>query len=116
MENFVFYVPDLKKRLNSNYINQRQTFSETLNSTNEIIYVPEENRLYLISVEFEQVQFQLVLLDFLQNNVLFIKKKGSPGDMNEEIYKLLSSFKIDFLPKQMSFIMERSAKLDVDEI
>ncbi len=110
MEKLVLFIPDLefhfyrKKEFQESIAQLAYKFS---NTSSHVIYVPEERKLYLRSVSFGMMKFQLVLLDFRYNKITFVRKMDSQGDANRGVHELLSSWRFNFQPEKMSFVMER---------
>lgn len=110
MEKIVLYVPDLESQFHHN-----KEFQESITPLsctispiiNHIIYESAERKLYFRSVAFGTMEFQFVLLDFRRNNIVFVRKRNSIGDVNCGVYEWLSSLKFQFEPRKMSFVMER---------
>lgn len=109
MEKFVLYIPNLRELFERKEGLQKQLaqlFSEE-DEEREVIHIREENKLHISSVVFARMKFQLISLDLEHNNVTFEKEEGTRGDVNRGIYESLSALQVDFLPKKMSYIMER---------
>jgi len=118
LEELVLYVPDLEKQFNRRkewQHNMTQLSSSISNSTSHVNYIKEERKLYLRSVAFGTLEFQIILLDFEHNKVTFKRKENQPGNINEELYNLLTSYQLDFQPLQQSFIMYRPQKTIVEK-
>ena len=116
LEELVLYVPNLERQFNRRkelQHNITQLASSTSKPTNQVFYIKEERRLYLSSVTFGTLKFQTVLLDFEHNKVTFKRKENFPGNINEELYELLTFYQLDFQPLQQSFIMHRPQKTTV---
>ena len=113
MEKLVLYVPNLESQFY--HIKEFQESITPLSCTistaiNHIIYESVERKLYFRSVAFGKMEFQLVLLDFKHNKIVFMRKMNSPGDVNRGVYEWLSSLQFNFEPRKMSFVMERPKK------
>lgn len=110
MEKLVLYVPDLESQFY-----HKKEFQESItplsctisNTINHIIYESVERKLHFRSVAFGKMEFQLVLLDFMHNKIVFMRKIDTPGDVNRGVYEWLSSLQFNFEPRKMSFVMER---------
>ncbi|WP_318618193.1 hypothetical protein [Sporosarcina sp. YIM B06819] len=113
MEELILYVPNLEqqfyKRKELQY-NITQLPSSVTGSMSHVNYVKEERKLYFNAVTFGTLEFQVMLLDFEQNKITFKGKKDPSGNINERLYELLTSLKLDFQPIQMSFMMNRPIK------
>lgn len=109
LEELTLYVPNLKQQFDKREELQHNItlLSSSVLNTN---YIKEERKLYLSSVQFGTLAFQIVLLDFEQNRVTFKRKKDLPGDLYEGLSELLTSLKLDFKPIQLSFVMHRPIK------
>jgi len=118
LEKIVLYVPDLESQFHHN-----KEFQESITPLsctispiiNHIIYESVERKLHFHSVEFHEMKFQLVLLDFKRNNIIFMRKKDSTGDLNRVVYEWLSLLQFNFEPKKMSFVMERPKRNYIDQ-
>lgn len=104
MEELILYVPNLEKQFNR----RKELQLSTVN------YIKEERKLYFSSVAFGTLEFQGVLLDFEHNKITFKREGNVHGDINEELYKLLISYQLDFQPLQQSFIMHRPQQTKVE--
>lgn len=106
METLVLFVPNLESQFY-----RKKEFQESItplsctisSSINHIIYESVERKLYFRSVACGAMEFQLVMLDFRQNKIVFVRKRDPSRDVNE----WLSSLRINFEPRKMSFVMER---------
>ncbi|WP_342508516.1 hypothetical protein [Sporosarcina sp. FSL K6-2383] len=105
MEKLVLYVPNLEKQFNERKGLQQASFIS--NTTSHVNYIKEERKLYMSSAVFGTLEFQIVLLDFEENKIIFKRKKDLPRGINEELYELLTSCQLEFQPVQLSFVMHR---------
>jgi hypothetical protein len=113
LEKFVLFIPDLESQL-YNKKEFRESITQlsctVLTIPSHTIYESVGRKLYLRSVAFGTIEFQLVLLDFKCNKITFIRKMNSPGNVNRAVYEWLSSLGFNFEPKKMSFVLERPEK------
>lgn len=113
MEELILYVPNLEKQF---YNRKELQYSITQlpslvsNTKSNVEYIKEERKLYLSSVAFGMLEFQIVLLDFEQDKITFKRGRDLPGDINDGLYELFTSLKLDFQPIEMSFLMNRPIK------
>lgn len=113
MEEYVVYIPNLEPLFYETkelYENVAQLANQTSNLSSNLIYLKEERKLYLRSVAFGTLEFQFVLLDFENDQILFKCSSESIGDKNRLIYEFLTTLRWDFHPEKMSYVMERRAK------
>lgn len=116
LEELVLYVPNLERQFNRRkelQHNITQLASSTSKTTSHVNYIKEERKLYLSSVTLGALEFQTVLLDFEHNKVTFKRKEHFPGNINEELYELLTFYQLNFQPLQQTFIMHRPQKTTV---
>ncbi|WP_342513140.1 hypothetical protein MKY34_21485 [Sporosarcina sp. FSL K6-1522] len=113
MEKIVLYIPNLESQIMKNkrfreYV--MQLSAATRSPNRDIKFAYEERKLYFGTIASGKTQLHLVSFDFIRNRLSFRKKEGATGDVNREVYELLSSSDVDFMPHQMSFVMERPPK------
>ncbi|MFS0575852.1 hypothetical protein AB1K83_09465 [Sporosarcina sp. 179-K 3D1 HS] len=117
MEKFELYVPNLRNLLE----NKRGCKGERAKLLKEMlpemnaVFLPEEKRLYISSLTYGNVHFQLVSFDLENDKITFQRRSGSAGDGHRWIFELLSTLQWDFLPKQMSYVMERPPQHIIEE-
>lgn len=117
MEIFELYVPNLKSVLRNQRgcREQRIQLLEKLEPKMNAMFLPDETRIYMNSVTLGAIQFQVVSFDLVHDKITFQRKSGCRGDGNRWIYELLSALQWDFLPKKMSYVMERPPQHIMEE-
>ncbi|WP_203248479.1 hypothetical protein [Sporosarcina beigongshangi] len=111
MEKLILYVPNLEKQFNERKELQQASFIS--NTTSHVNYIKEERKLYMNTAVFGTLEFQVVLLDFEQNKMIFKRKKELPRDIQDELYELLTSYQLEFQPVHLSFIMHRPERTKI---
>ncbi|MEK3935768.1 hypothetical protein MKY41_10625 [Sporosarcina sp. FSL W7-1349] len=117
LEKFELYVPNLRSLLENKRGCKRKRarlFKEMLPGVNAV-FLPEENRMYISPVSNGKIQFQLVAFDLENDKITFQRRSGSAGDGHRWIFEMLSTLQWDFLPKQMSYVMERPPQHTIEE-